>query len=176
MTSCVKNSVCKVGFLFAVDTHGPLECWIWGAINTYEIHFFQDFGVKSGGAGCVFLRITHGCIRYYPICTKPSFKRPCWCIQQASTSANPYQWEPRKMFSCEKFQHDRSTCGVPACKCKAVLLGKSLQLFLGILKIGPVVFGKKVTNFDKLKYPHLIYINLGAKKCMLWVPFYGRSR
>ena len=26
--------------------------------------FFQDFGVKSGGAGCVFLRIILGCIRY----------------------------------------------------------------------------------------------------------------
>ena len=63
MTSCVKNRVCKVSFLFAVDTHGPLECLIWGAVNTYEIHFFQDFGVKSGGAGCVFLRIILGRIR-----------------------------------------------------------------------------------------------------------------
>ena len=26
--------------------------------------FFQDFGVKSWGVGCVFLRIIHGCIRY----------------------------------------------------------------------------------------------------------------
>ena len=26
--------------------------------------FFQDFGVKSGGAGCVFLQIILGCIRY----------------------------------------------------------------------------------------------------------------
>ena len=26
--------------------------------------FFQDFGVKSGGAGFVFLRIILGCIRY----------------------------------------------------------------------------------------------------------------
>ena len=26
--------------------------------------FFQDFGVKSGGEGCVFLWIIHGCIRY----------------------------------------------------------------------------------------------------------------
>ena len=26
--------------------------------------FFQDFGVKSGGAGCVFLRIILGCIQY----------------------------------------------------------------------------------------------------------------
>ena len=26
--------------------------------------FFQDFGVKSGDAGCVSLQIIHGCIRY----------------------------------------------------------------------------------------------------------------
>ena len=26
--------------------------------------FFQDFGVKSRGVGCVFLRIIHSCIRY----------------------------------------------------------------------------------------------------------------
>ena len=50
MTSCVKNSICKVGHLFWVDPHRPLECWIWGAVNTSEIQFFQDFGVKSGGA------------------------------------------------------------------------------------------------------------------------------
>ena len=59
MTSCVKNSVCKVGLLFGVDTHGPLECWIWGAVNISEIHFFLGFwGQKWGWALCILADYT----------------------------------------------------------------------------------------------------------------------
>ena len=58
-----KNSVCKVGFLFAVDTR-TFRMLNLGCGQYLRNPFFQDFGVKSGGAGCVFLRIIHGCILY----------------------------------------------------------------------------------------------------------------
>ena len=45
-------------------------------------------------------------------------------------------------------QHDGITHDVLARKRKAILLGKSLQLFHENPKIGPLVFGEKVPNFE----------------------------
>ena len=56
-------------------------------------------------------------------------------------------------------QHDGITHDVLARKCKAILLGKSLQLFHENPKIGPLVFGKKSQILSSITLPasHLFH-------------------
>ena len=91
--------------------------------------FFQDFGVKSGGAGCVFLRIILGCIRY---------------MKQQSHSFE----SARK--ACASLCQLPLQNGVRPCNI-VLTLEKRLQIHVNVCKHSPTIAGFLQCNGGKLE-------------------------
>ena len=96
-------------------------------------------------------------------------------LQTADKAEVPFCMQFSMSVRPERLQQHRSTHDVPAHKCKAVLLGKSLPLFLAIPKISLFVFGKKFQNFC-IDCTTSIPLILGGKTVWIVRIFYHIAR